>query len=461
LEDRKKLLHARVTKVLQEDFPELIKSKPELLAYHLTKADLYKEAVLKWEEAGALAAQHFSTKEAVHHLRQGLSLLDRISDEAFSIEKETNLLAMLTPIMQLSYGNKDAESMGLRWLKAAEASGKIDKIHDAYVGQFTFNMFSTKYFESEPYGKKIIELGAQRKDPFMQATSFFFYGILQSLLGNHINSANYYERAKALYDPALHLNKSYYHTGNILANILTYGSTTFHLLGKIDQALEDVEDARKLVYTVKQPSSIYANAAFYSRLYLIRKEYDKVESVALPALNLAKENGDTFLVALLTYYLNTAYALIGDQTALQIAHGIMNKLYEKYKAFHIAFMVFIAEAYLKFENYEVCSSVITHAENHMQKTQEGLFSPMLIKIKGDLILQQNLDKESAYKTYISALQLAKSQSDQWHELLIAKSLVELNYSEGDKSKKMLQDVYNRFESGFDTKDLKEVKDLLN
>ena len=462
LKNRKKLLHQRVANVLEQEFPNLIQTKPEILAHHLTEAALFDTAILQWERAGQMAAQRFSTRESVYHLKKGLSLLNRLENPNFKIEKEADLLATLTPILQLSYGNSDNQDMTTRWLNAAKATQDIHKIHDAYIGQFNYLMFSTNYQESEPFGQEIIKLGQERNDHFMYANSLFFYGILKSLLGQHPASADYYNRALELYDPEIHLNKSYYHTGNIKANILTYGSITLHLLGQTDQALIDVQAAHQLVHQIKQPSSIYANAAFYSRLYLSRKEYDQVETIALPALKLAEENGDTFLIALLTYYLNTAYAHQGNLEAAHTAYKIMTKLYESYKAFRVAFLVFLADAFGKLGAVEKGLHIVTESLEHIEKTQEGLFVPELFRVQGDLLALQNPNAKEVENCYLKAMTIAAEQKDLWHELLAAKSLAKYLEQQGKTMEgyKLLQEVYQKFTEGFDTIDLKEAKEFL-
>ncbi len=462
LNNRKKLLHQRVANVLEQEFPNLIETKPEILAHHLTEAALFDTAILQWERAGRMAAQRFSTRESVYHLKKGLSLLNRLDNPNFKIEKEADLLAILTPLLQLSYGNSDTQDMTTRWLNAAKATEDIHKIHDAYIGQFNYLMFSTNYQKSEPFGQEIINLGQQRNDHFMYANSLFFYGILKSLLGHHSASVDYYNRALELYDPELHLNKSYYHTGNIKANILTYGSITLHLLGKTDQALIDIQEAHQLVHQIKQPSSIYANAAFYSRLYLSRKEYDKVETIALPALKLAKENGDTFLIALLTYYLNTSYAHQGNLEAAHTAYKIMTRLYQDYKAFRVAFLVFIADAFRKLGEIEKGLHIVAEALEHVEKTQEGLFVPELFRVKGELLALQNPTDVEIENCYQKAITTAQEQKDLWHELLATKSLAK-RFSQQEKTKEahaLLHDVYQKFTEGFDTMDLKEARDFL-
>ena len=75
LRDRRRQLHAAIARALEERFPELAGTAPELLAHHLTEAGEAERAVRYWLEAGRRAAERSADREAVSHLRRGLEVL--------------------------------------------------------------------------------------------------------------------------------------------------------------------------------------------------------------------------------------------------------------------------------------------------------------------------------------------------------------------------------------------------
>jgi class 3 adenylate cyclase len=68
-------LHAEVARVLEARFPELMERRPELVADHLTRAQLPAEALPYWLAAGRGAVQRNALEEAVNLFRNGLALL--------------------------------------------------------------------------------------------------------------------------------------------------------------------------------------------------------------------------------------------------------------------------------------------------------------------------------------------------------------------------------------------------
>ena len=103
LRERRRRLHAAVAHALEERFPELAGTSPELLAHHLTEAGEAERAVRYWLEAGRRAAERSADREAVGHLRRGLELLAGLpaSAERDRIELEFQL-AIGTPLIALS-----------------------------------------------------------------------------------------------------------------------------------------------------------------------------------------------------------------------------------------------------------------------------------------------------------------------------------------------------------------------
>jgi predicted ATPase len=56
LHSKRQQLHARIAHVLEQQFPDIGDTQPEVLAHHLTEADLAERAIPYWCRAGELAA---------------------------------------------------------------------------------------------------------------------------------------------------------------------------------------------------------------------------------------------------------------------------------------------------------------------------------------------------------------------------------------------------------------------
>ncbi len=78
--ERRRVLHQRVARALEAQFPETVETQPELIAHHYSEAGLGAQAIPYWLRAGERALQRWANLEAINHLKKGLELLGSIPD---------------------------------------------------------------------------------------------------------------------------------------------------------------------------------------------------------------------------------------------------------------------------------------------------------------------------------------------------------------------------------------------
>ena len=92
------------------------------------------------------------------------------------------------------------------------------------------------------------------------------------------------------------------------------------------------------------------------------------------------------------------------------------------------------------------------------------YVPELLRIKGDILLQQSADKSAlAEDCFAQAVRMAREQGALTWELRIALSLAHLRVTQGrrDEAKQILAPVYHSFTEGFDMADLKAARRFLD
>ena len=78
LRGRRQELHGQIVSALQQDFPELVVSQPEVLAYHSAEAGALAEAIEYYVLAAKRATAAMNNKEAKAHLKRGTTLLEQL-----------------------------------------------------------------------------------------------------------------------------------------------------------------------------------------------------------------------------------------------------------------------------------------------------------------------------------------------------------------------------------------------
>jgi predicted ATPase len=104
------------------------------------------------------------------------------------------------------------------------------------------------------------------------------------------------------------------------------------------------------------------------------------------------------------------------------------------------------------------------AEEGEEGHGHGWYSPELLRIKGQVLLQQAADQSvpAAEECFAQAARLAREQGALFWELRIGLSLARLRVSQGrsHEARAPLASVYDRFTEGFATSDMQAARSLL-
>ena len=123
----------------------------------------------------------------------------------------------------------------------------------------------------------------------------------------------------------------------------------------------------------------------------------------------------------------------------------------------------LAEAYEKAGQADEGLQVLAEALTAAHATGERQHEAELYRLKGELLLQQDvLDEQEAESCFRQALDVARQQQAKAFELRAAMSLSRLWQQQGKRAEvhALLAPIYGWFTEGFDTVDLQEAKVLL-
>ena len=96
----RRAVHARIAGVLRQHPALAGELPPELVAHHLTAAELIDDAVPAWIDAGRQAVRRSANIEAIAHLRRALELTARLPDPATRARHETTIhVTLIGPLV--------------------------------------------------------------------------------------------------------------------------------------------------------------------------------------------------------------------------------------------------------------------------------------------------------------------------------------------------------------------------
>ena len=122
LRSQRQELHARIGKVLEDQFPEIVDNQPEILAHHFTQAGLVDPAIEFWRCAGVRSIERSAHSEAAGHFESALDLLGELPPSRQRDECDLDLtLALAVPLIAVhGFGSLRVEERALRSPPGAE-----------------------------------------------------------------------------------------------------------------------------------------------------------------------------------------------------------------------------------------------------------------------------------------------------------------------------------------------------
>jgi class 3 adenylate cyclase len=132
LRGQRQELHARIAKALEENFPEIVDTRPELLAHHFAHAGFIDRAIDFWRRAGLRSVGESAHTEAGAHFRSALDLLEKLplSEQRNARELDLTLNLAVPLIAVYGFGALRVEKCALR---AMELSDRLQALPSRFT----------------------------------------------------------------------------------------------------------------------------------------------------------------------------------------------------------------------------------------------------------------------------------------------------------------------------------------
>lgn len=141
LRSTRQMYHQRIARVLEEQFPEIATTQPEVLAQHYAAAGLAEEAMESFKRAGLRALERSANAEAVEHLQQGLALVQRLPEGETRDRHELDFLVLIGPayVATRGYGAPVVRETYLRARALARRVFRMDLLIRVLGGLFGYH----------------------------------------------------------------------------------------------------------------------------------------------------------------------------------------------------------------------------------------------------------------------------------------------------------------------------------
>ena len=458
--------HEAIAQVLEQRFPGLVESRPDLLAHHYTEAGLGARAIPYWHRAGQRASERSAHLEALAHLRRGLELVAMLPVGTERIPRELELQAALAVSLMATLGFS-APEVGRAYTRLRELCGHADgaaQVIDALTGLWAYHAVRAEFAAARELGEELLLLGQRVLDSeiLLRAHHALEYTLFR--IGEFAGALDHAEQGIALYDPGQHRAYAGRHGFDPGPNLRIGGAWDLWMLGYPDQALQWASVAVALAREFGHRHTLAQILYFTARFYQFRREPQTVAEHAEACVALAEEHGFSFWRADGMKLLGWALAMQGRHTE-GLAH-----LHEGLVAYRATGaltgvpydLALLAEACGQAGLVEEGLAALGEALTIVDHTGERNHEAELHRLEGELRLRHEEPVGEAEFCFRRALDIARRQGARSLELRAAVSLARVLAGRGrrDDARTTLDDVYRRFAEGFNTADLKDAETLL-
>ena len=465
LRNRRQELHARIGQALEEEFPDTAETQPEILAHHFTQAGLGDRAIDYWRKAGKHALLRSANIEAIAHFTNGIRLTQSLSAGPERDERELALQLALGPALMATrgYGAAEVEETYARARELCRHLGSGPTLFAALRGLWEYYELRARMDSATELAGEVFGIAEQSGDRTLLLVAHDVVGDTSLWVGDFAAAVAHTQRATELYDPEQDRQLALAHGGyDPTMACRLFGAHALWYLGYPDRGLQQCEDAMTFARALDHPPTL----AFVSQIALhhyLRGEAAPAQSHAQSALDLALQHDFKFWLSHATISHGWATASRGHIEGIdEMRRGI-----DAYRATGAElegplWAAMLADALLRHDRIEDALAVVDDALTKVSGTGVRLHLGELHRLHGVALVQSGAPPHEAQATFQRALDVAQGQGAKSLELRAAMSLARLWRDQGkpQQARELLAPVYDWFTEGFDTRDLKEAKALL-
>lgn len=466
LKSRRVFFHERIARVMDERFPELRQTQPELLAHHFGEAGLADQAADCWQRAAERAIERSAYVEALHHLDTALALHRSLPATPQGVRRELMLLTSyglaLTPTK--GYASPALSDTYARAHELSRQIGEVAEIFPLLNGMWSFYLVRANYEASRELGEKMLRLAESAESPVALIQANRAMGVTLLYTGELASGLAHMEKAVDLYDPNRHRAFAYRLNGlDLGVSVRSFAAWGAWLAGRPAHALRRNDEMHAMARSLGHPYNSAWALTFSTWVHQMRREIARTREQAEAAIALAAEHRFELFRAISMVLRGWALALGGaDEGISELRRGMERYFATGAESSRGHWAALLAEAYLRAGRIDEGLRALEEA--HVERSGERYYEAELHRMRGELQLARESDPDAqtvAERCFSKALAVARSQGARSLELRAALSLCRLRRRQGHKDARgPLAEAYSFFSEGFDTADLQEAAALL-
>jgi class 3 adenylate cyclase/predicted ATPase len=460
-------LHRRIAEALEQRFPDLVETRPEILAHHYGEAAIADKAIAYWHLAGKSSVAKSAVHEAIAQLRRGLGLLDGLPETRERQQLELDIHVTLTQALMAGKGSANPEVVA-----ALERANRL-VTETASVGTpVHFFVLYGLWLSTFNAGAIVVALehasnflsfaqSQPSSGPLLVAHRTLAWSLMRS--GDYRAALAHAETAASLYRPDEHRDSAFRYGQDMGVSAFVDLSWALWHRGYPDQSAQAAD--RALAYSRQLGHAHTLAHAFWhaGMAAVFARDVATVYTRSNDCVALASEHGFPLWAArgrILQGWADaqkgkatTGIARIRDGLAAAEATGTRSNI-----PFYLALL---AEALAFAGKIEEGLAAVDAASAKAAVSGERGWEAEIHRLRGGELTGRlpYPDPAKAEESFRTALAIAREQGTRGYELRAATSLARLWRERGRRgeARDLLAPLYGWFTEGFDTLDLKDAK----
>jgi predicted ATPase len=406
--------------------------------------------------------------EAISHLNKGMELVATLPA---SVERDASELSLRIPLgtAWLAFKGWPATEVWTSFhpaLALAKSLGRNDALVPIYWGLRTYVLTVGRVAETLTWAQEMLDTGKATGDADLLITGYMTACNTYMWMGELHATLEQADKVLELYDDKKHRH---------LVNLLNHDPKTLTgigssictwILGYPDRAVQISDETRAHAQRLGHAFDLGFALVRGSDAFDFRCEADKLHERARECDQLGRDNSLPVLWAFMAPALE-AMALIREGNAAEGAAQLKNSLAiwdaSGGKCWSPCAKSILAEGLALSGDLDGALQLIDEQIEQVKRPgwEERYYYAEILRLKGWMLTLKD-DLEGAEQNYLASLDWAREQQAKSWELRTSTSLARLWQSQGKKKEAhdLLAPVYDWFTEGFDTRDLKEAKALL-
>lgn len=474
-------LHLRTGELLERSHGDRAAEIAGELAMHFQRGRDFARAVQYRRRAAEHALHRHGYREAAEHVRQALDVLKVLPDSQQRLQQELVLQAMLGSALTALEGHaaREAEQAYARAREVCELVDDSPRLLPVLLGLGWFYILGGSLDAAGHVGKRLWSMAQATPDPAIRLAAHNVLGIVAFYGGEFDAALEHFEAGITLYDPDAHSPTRSSAFRNVLdpgVSCTVHAAWTLWVLGYPARAHARMREAAALAGAIGHPFTLAHTWRFAAGFHLSRREHDAAREHADAAVAVSTEHGFGALLKAASFLQDRAHVdeEPGEEAAARMRNWIAVCRDIRAASLLPAYLAWSAEVYGKIGRPEEGLRLVNEGLTAARQSGCDYWTAELHRLKGELTLQSAAaaggsdpgsstatPDQDAESSFLEAVAIARRQRAKSFELRAVMCVSRLWASRGKRveAQSLLTEVYDWFNEGLETADLREARAL--